>query len=138
MAAEAGEGGVQALEVEEEEEEEGVVQEEVVGVSVQAIFKSVEMPLFLESFHILMFGGTYQTIKSLKGGRGGGGSRGRGGGGSRGRGRGRGGNIFKKSGPDDPRIGSSVQIFVEGLPQVRLVIIATLFTLFRTYCREMK
>ena len=130
MAAEAGGGGVQALEVEEEEEEEGVVQGEVVGVSVQAIFKSVEMPLFLESFHILMFGGTYQTIKSLKGGRGGGGSRGRG--------RGRGGNIFKKSGPDDPRIGSSVQIFVEGLPQVRLVIIANLFTLFRTYCREMK
>ena len=128
MAAEAGEGGVQAPEV--GEEEEGVVQEEVVGVSVQAIFKSVEMPLFLESFHILMFGGTYQTIKSLKGGRGGGGSRGRG--------RGRGGNTFKKSGPDDPRIGSSVQIFVEGLPQVRLVIIATLFTLSRTYCREMK
>ena len=50
------------------------------------------------------------TINSLEGGRGGGGSRGRG--------RGRGGNTFKKSGPDDPRIGSSVQIFVEGLPQV--------------------
>ena len=31
MAAEAGEGGVQALEVEEEEEEEGAVQEEVQG-----------------------------------------------------------------------------------------------------------
>ena len=129
MAAEAGGGGVQALEVEEEEEEEGVVQEEMVGVSVQAIFKSVEMPLFLESFHILMFGGTYQTIKSLKGGRGGGGSRGRG--------RGRGGNTFKKSGPDDPRIGSSVQIFVEGLPQVYLIF-ATLTTLSVTSFKKVK
>ena len=46
-----------------------------------------------------------------KGGRGGGGSRGRG----------RGGNSFKKSGPNDPRVGSSVQIFVEGLPQVLLI-----------------
>lgn len=56
------------------------------------------------------------TIETLKGGRGGGG------GGSRGRGRGRGGNTFKKSGPDDPRIGSSVQIFVEGLPQVHTIV----------------
>ena len=54
------------------------------------------------------------TIEPLKGGRGGGG------GGSRGRGRG--GNTFKKSGPDDPRIGSSVQIFVEGLPQVHTIV----------------
>ena len=54
------------------------------------------------------------TIETLKGGRGGGG------GGSRGRGRG--GNTFKKSGPDDPRIGSSVQIFVEGLPQVHTIV----------------
>ena len=51
-----------------------------------------------------------QMIES-KGGRGGGGSRGRG----------RGGNSFKKSGPNDPRVGSSVQIFVEGLPQVLLI-----------------
>ena len=57
------------------------------------------------------------TIETLKGGRGGGG-----GGRSRGRGRGRGGNTFKKSGPDDPRIGSSVQIFVEGLPQVHTIV----------------
>ena len=68
-----------------------------------------------------------KQLKSLKGGRGGAGSRGRG--------RGRGGNTFKKSGPDDPRIGSSVQIFVEGLPQVCLVI-PTLFSLSVISCRE--
>merc|ERR1719429_434786 len=48
---------------------------------------------------------------------GGGGFRGRGGcGGFRGRGGG-GGGRFQKSGPDDPRISSEVQIFVEGLPK---------------------
>ena len=66
------------------------------------------------------------------GGRGGGGFRGRGGGGfgggrgggrggprggRGGGGRGGGGNKFQKSGPDDPRVGSEVQIFVEGLPK---------------------
>ena len=53
-----------------------------------------------------------------RGSRGGGdrgGGRGRGRGGGRGRGRG-GGDKFVKSGPDDPRINSTVQIFVEGLP----------------------
>ena len=53
-------------------------------------------------------------------GRGGGGGRGRGGGGGRGRGRGGrggGGPKFEKSGPDEPRINSTVQIFVEGLPE---------------------
>ena len=56
-------------------------------------------------------------------GGGGGGFRGRGGGGGgfRGRGGGRGGGgggpKFQKSGPDDPRISSEVQIFVEGLPK---------------------
>ena len=54
-------------------------------------------------------------------GGGGGGFRGRGGGGGgfRGRGGGRGGGEpkFQKSGPDDPRISSEVQIFVEGLPK---------------------
>ena len=53
--------------------------------------------------------------------RGGGGGRGRGGGGGRGRGRGGrgggGGPKFEKSGPDEPRINSTVQIFVEGLPE---------------------
>ena len=53
---------------------------------------------------------------------GGGGFRGRGGcGGFRGRGGGGrgggGGGRFQKSGPDDPRISSEVQIFVEGLPK---------------------
>ena len=55
------------------------------------------------------------------GGRGGGVFRGRGRGGPRGGrgggGRGGGGNKFQKSGPDDPRISSEVQIFVEGLPK---------------------
>ena len=48
----------------------------------------------------------------------GGGGRGRGGFGSRGgggRGRGGGGG-FQRSGPDDARVGSEVQIFIEGLP----------------------
>merc|ERR1719429_984568 len=55
-------------------------------------------------------------------GRGGGGFRG-GGGGFRGRGGcggfrgGGGGGRFQKSGPDDPRISSEVQIFIEGLPK---------------------
>ena len=52
---------------------------------------------------------------------GGGGGRGRGGGGGRGRGRGGrgggGGPKFEKSGPDEPRINSTVQIFIEGLPE---------------------
>ena len=74
----------------EAEAEVEEVQEVVVGVSSQAFWRN------------------WLTSELLKGGRGGGGSRGRGGGGT----------TFKKSGPDDPRIGSSVQIFVEGLPQV--------------------
>ena len=41
------------------------------------------------------------------------GFRGRGG---RGGGRGRGGGGFRRSGPDDPRVSSEVQIFIEGLP----------------------
>ena len=48
------------------------------------------------------------------GGRGGGGFGGRGGGG-RGRGGG-GGGRFQRSGPDEERISSEVQIFIEGLP----------------------
>ena len=50
----------------------------------------------------------------FRGGGRGGPPRGRGGGAPRGRGGG--GRGFKKSGPDDPRISSEVQIFIEGLP----------------------
>jgi hypothetical protein len=46
--------------------------------------------------------------RGFRGGRGFGG-RGRGGGGGRGRG-------FKRSDPDEPRISSEIQVFVEGLP----------------------
>lgn len=50
-------------------------------------------------------------------GRGGGGFGGRGGGGrGRGGGRGGGGGRFQRSGPDEERISSEVQIFIEGLP----------------------
>lgn len=49
------------------------------------------------------------------GGRGGGGFRGGGGRGGGGRGRG-GGGRFARSDPDAPRVGSEVQIFIEGLP----------------------
>ena len=50
---------------------------------------------------------------SFRGGGGGGGFRGRGGGGG---GRGRGGGRFSKSDPNEPRVPSEVQIFIEGLP----------------------